>query len=147
MHRRVERRAALAEIGNELRQARRIEHRARQQVRARLPRLLQDRNRQIIAARLPLERGQTQRRRQAGRSPADNEHVDFECVAFHRVLGVSSARRARLLLELGDERGRNLEEVAGNTVVGDLEDGRVGILVDGDDRARPLHAHHVLNRT
>src|SRR5437763_9656378 len=45
-----------------------------------------------------------------------------------------------------DDRRHDLEQVADDAVVGDLEDRRVGILVDGDDRARALHADEMLDR-
>src|SRR5437762_6056743 len=41
--------------------------------------------------------------------------------------------------------GHDFEDVADDAVIGDFEDGRVGILVDGDDGARALHADHMLN--
>jgi hypothetical protein len=43
------------------------------------------------------------------------------------------------------EGGDDFKEVADDAVVGDIEDGRVGILIDGDDRLRALHADQVLN--
>ena len=49
-------------------------------------------------------------------------------------------------LKRADQLGYNLEEVAHHTKVGDLEDRRVAILVDGDDRLRGLHAGPVLDR-
>src|SRR5712664_2936767 len=42
--------------------------------------------------------------------------------------------------------GHDFEDVADDAVLGDFEDGGVGILVDGDDGARALHADDVLNR-
>ncbi len=42
------------------------------------------------------------------------------------------------LLQLRRQRRRDLEEIADDAVVGDFEDRRLGVLVDGDDRpARP----------
>src|SRR5690349_4482209 len=43
------------------------------------------------------------------------------------------------------ERGNDLEDVADDAVVGDLEDRRLLVLVDGDDRLRRAHAGEVLN--
>ena len=43
------------------------------------------------------------------------------------------------LRQLGLELGDGLEEVLDEAVVRDLEDGRLGVLVDGDDRLRVLH--------
>src|SRR5260221_12431544 len=45
-----------------------------------------------------------------------------------------------------DDRRYDLEQVADDTVVGDFEDRRIGILVDGDDGARAFHADQMLNR-
>src|SRR6186997_34907 len=57
----------------------------------------------------------------------------------------SVSRSATLLVELGDHRRDHLEQVAGDPVVGNLEDRGLGILVDGDDRPRALHADQVLD--
>src|SRR6202011_810638 len=46
---------------------------------------------------------------------------------------------------LGELR-RDLEQVADHAVVGDLEDRRLFVLVDRDDRLRRLHAGAVLDR-
>ena len=43
------------------------------------------------------------------------------------------------------DRRNDLEQVADDAVVGDLENRRVGILVDRDDRVRALHADQVLD--
>src|SRR5882724_12957387 len=43
------------------------------------------------------------------------------------------------------ERGHDFEDVADYAVVGDFEDGSVGIFVDGDDGAGAFHANNVLN--
>src|SRR6267378_899201 len=43
------------------------------------------------------------------------------------------------------EGGNDLEEIADDTHVGDAEDRRVGVLVDGDDVPRALHADDVLD--
>src|SRR4051812_7437512 len=44
-----------------------------------------------------------------------------------------------------DYRRNDLEQIADDAVVGDLEDGRVGIFVDGGDRLRAFHPDQVLN--
>src|SRR4029079_12107912 len=44
------------------------------------------------------------------------------------------------------ELGHELEKIADEAVVGDLEDRRLGILVDRDDRAGVLDAGQVLDR-
>ena len=49
-------------------------------------------------------------------------------------------------LKCANELGNNLEDVADHTVVRDLEDRRVPVLVDGDDHLRGLHAGPVLDR-
>src|SRR5512144_56977 len=49
-------------------------------------------------------------------------------------------------LQRGHHRGHHFEEVPGNPVIGHLEDRRLGILVDGDDGARPFHADEMLDR-
>src|SRR5262249_57699325 len=49
------------------------------------------------------------------------------------------------LMQLFGQGGHDFEDVADHTVVGDFEDGRVLVLVDGDDGARALHAHDVLD--
>src|SRR5262245_36552811 len=51
-----------------------------------------------------------------------------------------------LFLQFSDNRRHDLEQVAGNAVVGDFEDRRVRVLVDGNDGPRALHADDVLNR-
>src|SRR5690349_8149631 len=53
------------------------------------------------------------------------------------------------LLRLADrarERGDDLEHVADYTVVGDLEDRRLLVLVDGDDGLRGAHPREMLDR-
>ncbi len=49
------------------------------------------------------------------------------------------------LFELIDELWNNLEQIANNSKVGKLEDGRFGIRVDGDDRFGLFHAREVLD--
>src|SRR5690349_2391817 len=56
-----------------------------------------------------------------------------------------SALCAGSFLQLRNDGRRQLEQVALNPVVGDLEDWRLGVLVDGDDRACALHADEMLN--
>jgi hypothetical protein len=50
-----------------------------------------------------------------------------------------------IVFEFFDEGGNDFEEIADDAVIGDFEDGRVLILVDGGDGARALHAHHMLD--
>src|SRR5690606_33787934 len=52
---------------------------------------------------------------------------------------------SHLSLELAFKLGQDFKEVADQSVVGDLEDRRIGILVDGDDVAGILHAGQVLD--
>src|SRR5436190_1544794 len=61
--------------------------------------------------------------------------------ARYVLTGVSLTRRQR-----GDECGQDLEQVADQAVVGDLEDRRLGVLVDRDDHLAVLHAGEVLDR-
>src|SRR5262245_28307313 len=44
-----------------------------------------------------------------------------------------------------DDRRHDLEQVPDDPVVGDLEDRRIGVLVDRDDRVGALHADQVLD--
>src|ERR1700730_11399909 len=63
------------------------------------------------------------------------------------IAGPLSADQASALAGLdrvGQLRG-DLEQVADNAVVGDLEDGRLFVLVDRDDGLRGLHARAVLD--
>ena len=48
--------------------------------------------------------------------------------------------------ELGEERGRDLEQVADDDEVGELGDRGVRVAVDGDDRLGRLHPDLVLDR-
>src|SRR5688572_15958091 len=62
----------------------------------------------------------------------------------------SSVRsRSRLLLQellkFRRERGHHLEEIAHDAVVGDLENGRLRVLVDRHDDLRRAHAREVLD--
>src|SRR5215469_4483608 len=73
-------------------------------------------------------------------------------------VAIAAARRARLAMpmrssgsllalgELGIELGKNLEQVADQPVIGDLEDRRLLVLVDGDDHLRILHTRQMLDR-
>src|SRR5687768_6891209 len=56
-----------------------------------------------------------------------------------------SANRCRAFLQFLLQLRQDLEQVADETVIGDLEDRRLGVLVDGDDDARILHAGEVLD--
>ena len=79
-------RALFAKVGDQLDEARGIEHGARQQVRAGLARLLEHRDRQRLAALRLLELRQPQSGRQSGRPAADDEHVNVEGFSFHLAL-------------------------------------------------------------
>src|SRR6185503_3547865 len=57
----------------------------------------------------------------------------------------STANTSDLLLQLRDHRGDHFEQIANDAVVRDLENGRFGILVDRDDRARTLHPDEMLD--
>ena len=72
------------------------------------------------------------RRTRPGRTAAGNRRAG-------RSSAPASASRARQLRD-------DLVDVADDAEVGVLEDRRVRILVDGDDRARALHPHLVLDR-
>src|SRR4029079_11028701 len=47
--------------------------------------------------------------------------------------------------DLVDQGGQDHVGIAHDAEVGDVEDGGAGVLVDGDDGARPLHAGAVLD--
>src|SRR5215813_15378320 len=49
------------------------------------------------------------------------------------------------LMQLFGQGGHDFEDVADDAVVGDFEDGRVLVFVDGDDGARAFHSDDVLN--
>src|SRR2546423_15348801 len=56
------------------------------------------------------------------------------------------ALRSRFgFLHFLDERGNDVEEVADDGVVGDFEDRRLRIFIDGENGARPFHADNVLD--
>src|SRR5262245_54097693 len=59
------------------------------------------------------------------------------------LVGAGHVRPA--LVELGELLG-HVEEIARRAVVGDVEDRRLRVRVDRDDRARRLHAGEMLNR-
>ena len=86
VHLGAERRATLLEVRHQVVERPRIEHGARQHVRAGLARLLEHRDRQRLAAALLLQLCQPQRRRHARRAAADDEDVDFEGFTLHRHL-------------------------------------------------------------
>ena len=89
-----ERRALRLEVGNELAQRRRIEHRARQHVRAGLARLLEHGDRQRLAAAAAFcSCASRSAADMPGRAAADDQDVDFEGLASMslqlRIAGVS----------------------------------------------------------
>src|SRR5215469_5173000 len=51
------------------------------------------------------------------------------------------------LLHFFDQRGHDVEQVADYGIIGNFEDRRFGVFVDGNDRSRAFHADNVLNRT
>src|SRR5574341_2259543 len=71
--------------------------------------------------------------------------TDFILSVFIREIRGKSSGADFGFLDLFDERGDDVEQVGGHAVVGDLEDGGLGILIDGDDGARALHADDVLD--
>src|SRR3954468_15330210 len=62
--------------------------------------------------------------------------------SFSRLLCLFSPRRFERRAQLG----QRLEQIGDEPVVGDLEDRRLAVLVDRDDRLAALHAGEVLNR-
>src|SRR5919201_379763 len=67
-----------------------------------------------------------------------------ECLRPPRPLHISASLplKSKSLFELRQD----LEEVADKTIVGDLEDRRLLVLVDGDDHLGVLHAGQMLDR-
>src|SRR5258706_11841017 len=64
-------------------------------------------------------------------------------------MNIRMGRYSRMDVELSErlgERGHDLEQIAHQAVVGDLEDGRIGVLVDGDDAAGRRHPRQMLDR-
>src|SRR5204863_2331848 len=57
-----------------------------------------------------------------------------------------NARTATSAFERFDHCRNDLEEIAHDSIIGDFEDRRVGILVDRDDGLRALHPDQVLDR-
>ena len=117
-------------------------------VRAGLARLLEHGNRERLAALLLLQLRQPQRGRHPGGAAADDQDVDFEgftgkklpvpAPAPASVLTLANTKlvQLELFVQFRDHRRHDLEQVADDAVVGDLEDRRLGILVDRDDGAR-----------
>src|SRR5207237_8038832 len=59
---------------------------------------------------------------------------------------ITWALRSRFhFLHFLNQRRNDVEQVADYAVIGDLEDRSLGVFVDGDDGARALHAHNMLN--
>src|SRR6185369_13339396 len=61
--------------------------------------------------------------------------------------GPAAGRSLLALTELLVEFGQNLEQIADQAVIGDLENRRFLVLVDRDDDLRVLHAGEMLDRT
>ena len=68
--------------GTSSRSVGRIEHGAREHVRAGLARLLEHRDGERLAALFLLQLREPQRRRQPGGPAADDQHIDVESLAF-----------------------------------------------------------------
>src|ERR1700729_2919240 len=51
----------------------------------------------------------------------------------------------RLFFEFGEDGGNELRDVADDTVVGDLEDGGLGVAVNGNDDLAFVHAGEMLD--
>src|SRR5271169_5640743 len=68
----------------------------------------------------------------------------FRPAILHRYF---AADPSSLFRECRLELGQHLEEIADQAIVGDLEDRRFFVLVDGDDDLRVLHAGEMLDRT
>ena len=86
-HRRLDRRALLLPVGDQLVEADRIDHGAGQYVCADLGALLEHADRDLVAA-LGSELLQPDRRRQASRPATDDHHVVFHCLARHSHLAL-----------------------------------------------------------
>src|SRR4051795_11919376 len=70
------------------------------------------------------------------------------CDASERIARARSALRRALfpLFDLFRELRHDVEQITDDAAVDELEDRRLGVLVDGDDRLRCLHAGPVLDR-
>lgn len=44
-----------------------------------------------------------------------------------------------------NKRGNDFEEIGGNAVIGDFEDGRIRVFINGHDALRAFHAYKVLD--
>ena len=123
-------------------------------MRAGLARFFDDRNRQRLASLGFLQLREPQRRRQARRTAADDENIDFESLTLHWFGAAEATPSLRGLSHPSFCHFSSSATSAGaiskmspvNAVIGDLEDRRFGVLVDRDDRARALHSDQVLNR-
>ena len=60
--------------------------------------------------------------------------------------GTAEENTARLLFQFGENRGDKLGHIAHHPIIGDLEDGRLGVAVDRDDGLALVHAGEMLNR-
>ena len=84
-HRRRERRALFLKVRHQLAKRRRVEHGSGEHVRAGLARFLEHRNCQRLSPGRLLELRQSQRRGKPRRPRADDQDVEVEGLASHRV--------------------------------------------------------------
>ena len=137
-HRAIKGRALGQEVGDEVSERGRIKHGAGQ---ACAPASRPFSSTAMVSGSPPralLELCRDGSRQTAGRAAADYQDVELENLAWR-------ARMTRLL-QRRDQCGHDLEQIADDAVVGDLEDRGIGILVDRHNRFRALHADDVLDR-
>src|SRR5690349_2932414 len=77
---------------------------------------------------------------------AASDDGDSSELALDVIQSVAEIRNASGRGELSGQRGNDFEEVAHQAVVGDLENGRLRVLVDGNDHLAVLHPRQVLDR-
>ena len=151
-------------VAEERAQRARVDDGARQQVRPDLLALLEHRERHLAEPlaerRLRLEQlSEPDRAREAGRSRADDQDADVDALVrriarLRDDLAPGERRRIVRGLDAHDLRcftssrqlRDDLVQVADDAEIGELEDRRVAVLVDRDDRPGALHADLVLDR-
>ena len=151
-------------LAEEAAQAARVHDRAGEEMRARLLALLEQRDGNLAEALRRLRVGfeqlpEANRAREPRRARADDEDADLDPLVGRvgrrrdEVRGVERrrevARAAHPTLCAADqfrELRDDLVDVADDAEVAEVEDRRVRVLVDGDDRAGALHADLVLDR-